>query len=254
MFGLDDRIAALGTGDAFLLVIAVATLLGLRHATDPDHLTAVSTLIASGEERSGRRAGILGLSWGAGHATTLIALGLPIVLFDDYLPHLVEQGAEVAIGILIAALAIRLLIRWRHGHFHAHLHDHGVAAHRHLHAHERAHGAGASHDHRPERRLGRSPLQAFGIGLVHGIGGSAGVGLLLLAAIPSHVEGLAALVVFAGFTAISMAIASTTFGLALSRGPLLRGFATAAPALGALSLAFGAWYSLGALGAVPYYF
>src|SRR5919109_736148 len=98
MFGLDDTIAALGTGDAFLLVIAVAALLGLRHATDPDHLTAVSALIASGEERSGRTAGILGLSWGVGHATTLIALGLPVVLFDAYLPHAVEQLAEIAVG------------------------------------------------------------------------------------------------------------------------------------------------------------
>jgi ABC-type nickel/cobalt efflux system permease component RcnA len=250
MFGLDDTIAALGTGDAFLLVIAVATLLGLRHATDPDHLTAVSTLIASGEERSGRRAGILGLSWGVGHATTLVALGLPIVLFDTQLPGGMEEGAEVAIGVLIVALAVRLLIRWRRGQFHAHLHAHGVAAHRHLHSHEPAR-SGPSHDHGHERRLGRSPLQAYGIGLLHGIGGSAGVGLLLLAAIPSQLEALAALVVFAGFTAISMAIASTAFGLALSRGPLLRGFTIAAPALGALSLAFGAWYSLGALGAVP---
>src|SRR3954466_10233507 len=98
MFGLDDKIAALGTGDAFLIVIAVAVLLGLRHATDPDHLTAVSTLIASGEEQSGRRAGILGLSWGLGHATTLVAFGLPIVLFDDYLPDPVQQGAEVMVG------------------------------------------------------------------------------------------------------------------------------------------------------------
>jgi hypothetical protein len=103
-------------------------------------------------------------------------------------------------------------------------------------------------------RLGRSPLQAYGIGLLHGIGGSAGVGLLLLAAIPSHVEGALALVVFACFTAVSMAVASTTFGFALSRGPALRGFATVAPALGTLSLAFGAWYALGALGAVPYGF
>jgi high-affinity nickel permease len=253
MFGLDDRIAALGTGDAFLLVIAVATLLGLRHATDPDHLTAVSTLIASGEEQSGRRAGLLGLSWGLGHATTLIALGLPIVLFDSYLPHRVEQCAEVAIGLVIVALALRLLIRWRRGHFHAHLHDHGPHSHRHLHPHERPHGPPASHDHGHERRLGRSPLQAYAIGLLHGIGGSAGVGLLLLASIPSHVEGLVALVVFAAFTAVSMAIASTTFGLALSRGPARRGFVTAAPALGALSLTFGAWYALGALGAVPYF-
>lgn len=255
MIGLDDKIAALGTGDAFLIVIAVATLLGLRHAADPDHLTAVSTLIASGEKQNGRRAGVLGLSWGLGHATTLIAFGLPIVLFNGYLPAAVQRTAEVAVGVLIVVLALRLLIRWRRGYFHAHLHQHDGDFHRHLHVHERPPPKRAdSHKHRHAPSLGRSPTQAYGIGLVHGMGGSAGVGLLLLAAIPSHVEGLVALVVFALFTAVSMAIASTSFGYVLSRGPVLRRFVTAAPALGVVSLAFGVWYALGALNAVPYYF
>ena len=255
MFGLDDKIAALGTGDAFLIVIAVATLLGLRHATDPDHLTAVSTLIASGEEQSGRRAGMLGLAWGLGHATTLVAFGLPIVLFDSYLSDPIQRGAELAVGVLIVALAVRLLVRWRRGYFHAHPHEHCGEVHRHPHAHELPHAEPrVQHDHRHAESLGRSPLQAYGIGLVHGMGGSAGVGLLLLAAIPNHVEGLVALVVFALFTAASMAIASTSFGYALSRGPVLRRFVAVAPALGILSLAFGVWYALGAIEAVPYYF
>ncbi|MFL5895289.1 MAG: hypothetical protein ACJ76Z_09255, partial [Thermoleophilaceae bacterium] len=90
------------------------------------------------------------------------------------------------------------------------------------------------------------------IGLVHGMGGSAGVGVLLLAAIPDHVEAVAALALFAVFTAISMALASTTFGYALSRPRVVARFARLAPALGMLSLAFGIWYSLGAAGAVPY--
>jgi ABC-type nickel/cobalt efflux system permease component RcnA len=255
MFGLDDRIATLGTGDAFLIVIAVATLLGLRHATDPDHLTAVSTLIASGEEQSGKRAGFLGLAWGLGHATTLVAFGLPIVLFDSYLPDPVQRGAELAVGVLIVALAVRLLVRWRRGYFHAHPHEHGGEVHRHPHAHQLPHAeTRVPHDHRHAEGLGRSPLQAYGIGLIHGMGGSAGVGLLLLAAIPDHVEGLVALVVFALFTAASMAIASTSFGYALSRGPVLRRFVAVAPALGILSLGFGVWYALGAIEAVPYYF
>jgi ABC-type nickel/cobalt efflux system permease component RcnA len=255
IFGLDDKIATLNTGEALLVVIAVAVLLGLRHATDPDHLTAVSTLIASGGEQSGRRAGLLGFSWGLGHASTLVAFGLPIVLFNGYLPAPVQQGAEVAVGCMIIVLALRLLMRWRRGYFHAHLHAHDGNDHRHLHTHERPHACvAASHDHAHAHRLGRSPLQAYGIGLVHGMGGSAGVGLLLLAAIPNHVEGLVALVVFAFFTAVSMSIASTTFGFALSRGPVLRRFVAVAPALGVVSLVFGVWYALGALEAVPYYF
>ena len=82
------------------------------------------------------------------------------------------------------------------------------------------------------------------------MGGSAGVGVLLLAAIPDHVEGVVALVVFAFFTAVSMAIASSSFGYALSRGPVLRRFVAVAPVLGVVSIAFGAWYALGALNAI----
>jgi high-affinity nickel permease len=252
MFGLDDKIAALSTGEAFLIVVAVAILLGLRHATDPDHLTAVSTLIASENGHGAKRAGALGLSWGLGHATTLFLFGLPIVLFDRYLPEPVQQAAEVLVGVLIVGLAVRLLIRWRCGYFHSHHHAHPAEAHAHLHMHERPHPA--KHDHAHAAGLGRSPVQAYGIGLIHGMGGSAGVGLLLLASIPDHVEGLVALVLFAFFTAVSMALASSTFGYALSRGPVLRSFVAVAPVLGVASLAFGAWYALAALNAVPYYF
>ena len=135
MFGLDNHIAGLGSGATFLIVAGVAALLGLRHATDPDHLTAVSTLVASGRERGPRRAGVLGLSWGLGHATTLFVLGLPIVLAGRYLPEPVQQGAEAAIGVVIMALAVRLLLRWRRGELHDHSHTHGEVAHRHPHAH-----------------------------------------------------------------------------------------------------------------------
>lgn len=253
MFGLDSQIAALSAGQVFLVVMAIAALLGLRHATDPDHLTAVSTLVAGESEFGPRRAGALGLSWGLGHATTLFLFGLPIVLFNSYLPDAVQTGAEIAVGLVIMALALRLLLRWRRGAFHAHAHLHiGSDAHRHLHGHA---AERESHDHgHASERLGRSPLQAYGIGLIHGMGGSAGVGILLLAAIPDHVEGVAALALFAACTAVSMSLASTTLGYALTRGAVMRRFVAVAPLLGALSLAFGAWYALGAAGAVPYYF
>ncbi len=135
MFGLDEQLSHVGGGGSLLVVLAVALLLGLRHATDPDHLAAVSTLIASDPEDGTRCAGRLGISWGLGHATTLIALGLPIVLLGTYLPEPVQRGAEAAVGLVIMALALRLLVRWRRGHFHAHLHRHGDVQHRHLHPH-----------------------------------------------------------------------------------------------------------------------
>jgi ABC-type nickel/cobalt efflux system permease component RcnA len=250
MFGLDDWISELAQGQALLAVLAVALLLGLRHASDPDHLAAVSTLIASDPGDGRERAGRLGLAWGLGHALTLALFGLPIVLFGAYLPDSIQRVAEAAVGVMIMFLALRLLVRWRRGQFHAHAHSHGDVVHRHLHPHEHAHRH--DHAHEPEARLGRSAAGAFAIGLVHGMGGSAGVAVLLLATIPDRAEAVAALGVLALGTAISMALLSSAFGYAITRGPALRRVLAFAPAMGMATLAFGAWYALGAVGAVPY--
>jgi len=250
MPGLDQSIAQLGGGQTLLVVLAVALVLGLRHATDPDHLAAVSTLIASEPEDGSRRAARLGLAWGLGHATTLFAFGLPIVLFNSYLPEPVQRGAELVVGLVIVALAVRLLVSWRRGRFHAHAHNHGELEHRHLHPH--GHGPHHAHRHEPEVRLGRTPRQAYAVGLVHGVGGSAGVGVLLIAGIPGRAEAAAALVLFALAAALSMATLSSCFGYALTRGPVLRRTLALAPGLGAATLLFGVYYALGALSAVPY--
>lgn len=233
------------------VALTIALGLGLRHASDPDHLAAVSTLIASEPEDGTRRAGRLGLAWGLGHATTLALFGLPIVLFSAYLPETVQRAAEALVGVVIMFLAVRLLIRWRRGHFHAHSHRHGETEHRHLHPHDDDRAL-HDHTHQPEARLGRSPTQAYGIGLVHGMGGSAGVGVLLLATISDQAAAVAALIVLALGTALSMAALSSAFGYAITRGPVRRRMLAFAPAMGFLTLAFGAWYTLGAVGAVPY--
>jgi high-affinity nickel permease len=240
MFGLDDHIASLSDGASLVVVLAVAVLLGLRHATDPDHLAAVTTLIAGSRERHARSAARLGLAWGCGHAVTLFALGVPIVLYAAYLPDAFQRTAETAVGFLIAGLAVWLLLRWRRGAFHAHEHEHDGARHTHLHSHARP----GAHRHV------RSPLGAFGIGLLHGVGGSAGVGILIVSTIDGRAVALAGLGVLAVFTAVSMTLLTTGFGLGLHRVSPAR----FAPALGLASLAFGVWYALGAQGMLPYYF
>src|SRR5947209_15754071 len=100
MFGLDTWIAHFSDGATLALVAVVAVVLGLRHASDPDHLAAVTTLIASGKDRAARSAGRLGFVWGLGHATSLFVFGLPIVLYRAYLPEPVQRGAETAVGVM----------------------------------------------------------------------------------------------------------------------------------------------------------
>jgi high-affinity nickel permease len=231
MLGLDDWIAGMSEGGSFAIVVLVAALLGLRHATDPDHVAAVSTLVASGRERATGAAARLGAWWGAGHGLTLLVFGVPILLADRFLPEALQRGAETGIAALIVFLAVRLLVRWRHGGF----------------------VVDADADDR-HRHSVRSPLGAFGIGLVHGMGGSAGVGVLLLAAIPSQALAVAALVVLAVFTAVSMTIVTTGFGAVLSLRSVAGSLAAAAPVLGTLSLGFGVWYAAAAWSLAPYPF
>ena len=227
MFGLDEWIAQASDGTTLVLVLAVAVLLGLRHAADPDHVAAVATLIAAHDRSTPGQAGRLGASWGLGHATSLLAFGLPIVLLGASMPQPVKQAAESVIGLMIVALAVWLLVRWRRGLLDVHATADG----------DRHHGA-----------LTRTPLQAYVIGFVHGVGGSAGVAALLLAAIANDALAVLALALFALCTAISMALVSTGFGATLGTTYARRSFVRAAPLLGVGSLAFGIWYALAALG------
>jgi hypothetical protein len=257
MLGLDAWMETPGGGQGLALIAAI--LLGLRHATDPDHLTALSTLVLNERENPAdpgrrflgpRRAGILGLAWGLGHAATLFAFGLPVILVGRHLPAAVTAAAEVLIGLVIVALAVRLLVRWRRGRFHSHRHTHGGAAHAHPHAHElrRPQEHGSEHGHPHAERLGRSPLAAFGIGLLHGAGGSAAVGVLVVGVASTRAHGVLALALFAGATALSMALVSTAFGYALVRSAAPRRLEAWVPAVAVAGMLFGAWYVLSAVG------
>jgi cytochrome c biogenesis protein CcdA len=227
-----DEILSSLPGGAVTAAALVAVLLGLRHATDPDHLTAVATLILSEKDRG--QAGALGLAWGAGHAATLLAFGLPIVLATPLLPARAHTAAEVLVGLVIALLSARLLLRWRRGYFHAHLHEHGGVPHAHPHVHADAR----------ERSLRGS----FALGLLHGVGGSAAVGLVVIAASPDAVARGLALIVFAAGTALSMWIVSAALGRTVALG-YARRLESLVPVVGAAGFAFGILYGLQAAGA-----
>src|SRR5436190_812384 len=199
MAGLDQNLSQLAAGHGAVVVLLVAFLLGLRHASDPDHLVAVSTLVAGTRERATRAAAVLGAAWGAGHALTLLVFGLPVLLLRSFLPEAVENGAEALIGVVIVLLATRLLWRWRRGAFHMHVHDHSGSRHLHVHSHAVEHG----HEH---RHIARTPAQAFSIGLLYGTAGSARVAVLIVAAVPDRLLAVVALAVLAVGTAISMAM------------------------------------------------
>ena len=212
MFGLDQEIASLASTTP-LIALAVALLLGLRHPLDPDHLAAVGAMAKNSRGRSA----LIGLSWGAGHATTVVALGVPVVLWTAAMPEGVHQGIEALIGVVILVLGLRLLIRHGRGEAHA-------------------------HPHRPHRSL----REAYAVGVVHGAGGSAAIGLLIIAAIPDHGVALAGLLVFAISTALAMSAVAAGLGRSLRAVP--------AGPMGGFVCTFGLWYLAAAAVGAPYPF
>jgi high-affinity nickel permease len=233
---LDAWLTGLFDGAPLLAALGIAFVLGLRHASDPDHLVAVTSLVAA-EDGDTRKAARLGAWWGIGHAGTLLLIGLPLILFKSELPTWLESGAEKAVGVVILVLAARVIFKWARGDYRAttHTHDHGHSQRRHL-----RRGQGSGHRHTQVR----SPQQALGIGMLHGLAGTGAVVLLLIAALPSQLEAALALSVFAPMSVVSMAACTAAFAWVLTRPVIEPVYRTVLiPGLGVFGLMFGLWYS-----------
>jgi hypothetical protein len=209
---LDHLIGGLFDGAPLAVALAVAFLLGLRHASDPDHLVAVTSLVAA-DDGDTRRAAGLGAWWGIGHAGALLALGIPLIAFKTELPAWLESGAEKAVGVVILLLAGRVIYRW--------------ALPRSTHTHKLRTGG-----------------QALSIGLLHGLAGTGAVVVLLIAALPSQLESALALALFAPMSIVSMTACTAGFAWVLTRPtiePLYR--TVLVPGLGVFGVMFGLWYA-----------
>jgi hypothetical protein len=210
------------SGAPLLVALAVACLLGLRHASDPDHLVAVTSLVAA-DDRGPIGAARLGAWWGLGHAGTLVAVGMPLVLLGSRMPTWLEQAAEKAIGLVMVLLAGRVLVRWLRG-------DVG----------SRSTPAGGERAHRPVR----SARQAFAIGVLHGVAGTGAVVVLLITKLASPVDAALALLIFAPMSMLSMVVCTGGFAWSFTRPALAPLYnSVLIPGLGAFGLMFGTWYS-----------
>jgi hypothetical protein len=233
---LDGWLTQLLDGAPLLVALGIAFVLGLRHASDPDHLVAVTSLVAV-DGGDTRRATRLGAWWGLGHSGALIGLGIPLIVFKAEVPAALESGAEKAIGVVILALAARVIFKWVRGDFRASAHEHADDHPRRRHLRR---GVGTGHGHFAVR----SPAQALGIGALHGLAGTGAVVLLLIAALPSQLEAGLALAVFAPMSIASMAACTAAFAWLLTR-PLIEPVyrSVLIPGLGMFGMMFGLWYS-----------
>jgi high-affinity nickel-transport protein len=196
-----------------LALIGLGLILGIRHATDADHVVAV-TAIAARCRRVGPAA-LVGAVWGLGHTLTIFVVGGLIIVFNLVVPPRLGLSFEFAVGVVLAVVGA-LNVAGKGGFVTAGVHDHDDAL--------------------PSSR-------AFLVGLVHGLAGSAAVALLVLATVRNPVAGCAYLLVFGLGTVIGMMLVTVAFAspvAALSRRSAYTG-AGLRVATGVLSLAFGVW-------------
>jgi high-affinity nickel-transport protein len=255
---------------SLLSIIALGFFLGMRHATDPDHVIAVTTIVA--RHRTIKDATLIGALWGVGHTLTIVAVGGAILLLGWVIPERVGLSMEFSVALMLILLGIMNLtgfLQWINGCFfpasgdqlkpasHSHVHAGDIYSHPHTHDFE-------GHDHDPEhmsliwfdryfRRIGLYQLvRPLVVGIVHGLAGSAAVALLVLATIRDPRWAVIYLLVFgigtiAGMTLITAAISLPVVfgGKASSR--IGWGFRVAS---GLISLGFGLFlaYQIGFAG------
>jgi len=213
----------------FVTSSGLGSLLGMRHAFEPDHLAAVSTLVA--RERSGCKAALLGAAWGVGHTASLLVVGTMLVLLRSAMPARISETFEFGVALMLIGLGVRAIyIAARQGPSGpTHAHHHGRTIH--------THAGAPAHVHVGRWTLARRPLI---IGAIHGLAGSGALTALVVTALPTTAARLTYMALFGLGSTIGMAALSGLLGWPIARlgshHTIARGISMA---VGSLSIALG---------------
>lgn len=216
----------------------LGSLLGMRHALEPDHLAAVSTLVTG--ERSGAKAAWLGACWGLGHTLALVCAGAVLVLLRAEMPAAAADLFELGVAVMLVGLGLRAIyVAARLGaDGPAYIHHHGHLVH--------VHPGAPAHVHIGTWTLARRPLL---VGAVHGLAGSGALTALVLATLPSTAARLVYMALFGLGSTVGMAALSGLLGWPLGRLARHERLARAVSlTVGCVSTALGAWWGYPLIG------
>lgn len=207
------------------LILTLGLAVGLQHAFEPDHVSAVTTQIAKRKQKTQQlkqllkegtfKSSILGALWGAGHTTTLILIGLLLFIFSINIPSNVFLGFEFIVGMMLIVLAIttfsnKKLFKLKHSH--PHVHSNGT-----LHTHPHNHDGEHTHTHK-----------SYLIGCIHGLAGSGSLVVLMATTLGNIETVLSFILIFGIGSILGMTIISGLIGLPFA---LTTKFGTASKAL-----------------------
>ena len=188
-------------------VLSLGFLIGLKHATEADHLAAVSTIVT--ERKSLTGSAIVGALWGLGHTISLVIAGVLVLLLDFQISEQTERFLELGVGVMLFLLGLNVLRKiLQGGNLHIHTHKHGDRPHAHPHLHE----VGREDEPTSHHGFSFSP-RAVVIGMIHGLAGSAALMLLVIPTIDSQVMGLIYIVIFGIGSIAGMMLMSFLVGL-----------------------------------------
>jgi len=171
-------------------IFSAGLLLGLQHSLEPDHVAAVSTLVS--REKSPKVSARIGLLWGIGHTSTLLVVGILVFVFKINISAAVSAFFELLVGVMLVYLGLLLIKGAWLDEAHIHPHEHDGAPHTHFHSHKTK--KGHAHTHKP-----------LLIGAMHGLAGSAGIIVLVIASMESLTDGLLFIVLFGLGATLGMA-------------------------------------------------
>jgi len=226
-------------------VLIIGFTLGLKHATEVDHVIAISTIVS--QHKNVFRSAIVGALWGAGHTASLLVVGAIALLLRVAVPARVSGWLEFGVALMIIGLGINALWRaLRKGtQIHVHEHSHDGLKHKHLHFHEDEKKHELASTSRHSHALSRVGVKPLLIGTMHGLAGSGALTLLLLTQISSSWIAFLYLIIFGVGSIAGMVLMSGLLGLpfALTSGKLTQIHRQLQTVAAALSICFGIWYA-----------